>query len=140
EGCRVRPYDVTGRCGSLLHGRHSLRRTGRVRAVIFLLSGSCPPRDLHSFPTRRSSDLTTALTSPPISIRPPGDPLSQTGFTSARSEEHTSELQSRGHLVCRLLLEKKKAAPPTRPPCRRTRPRATPCAPSGSRRASATSS
>src|SRR5690625_6176438 len=27
-----------------------------------------------------------------------------------RSEEHTSELQSRGHLVCRLLLEKKKAA------------------------------
>src|SRR5437660_4424517 len=27
---------------------------------------------------------------------------------SVRSEEHTSELQSRGHLVCRLLLEKKK--------------------------------
>src|SRR5690625_6863936 len=27
---------------------------------------------------------------------------------SSRSEEHTSELQSRGHLVCRLLLEKKK--------------------------------
>src|SRR5215510_15698762 len=27
---------------------------------------------------------------------------------TARSEEHTSELQSRGHLVCRLLLEKKK--------------------------------
>src|SRR5690625_5644580 len=26
-----------------------------------------------------------------------------------RSEEHTSELQSRGHLVCRLLLEKKKS-------------------------------
>src|SRR5690625_5790270 len=32
--------------------------------------------------------------------------LAQQG--SARSEEHTSELQSRGHLVCRLLLEKKK--------------------------------
>src|SRR5690625_6965528 len=33
-----------------------------------------------------------------------------TAFTHAkdRSEEHTSELQSRGHLVCRLLLEKKK--------------------------------
>src|SRR5439155_19757924 len=30
------------------------------------------------------------------------------GFGSFRSEEHTSELQSRGHLVCRLLLEKKK--------------------------------
>src|SRR5690625_6731216 len=28
--------------------------------------------------------------------------------TEARSEKHTSELQSRGHLVCRLLLEKKK--------------------------------
>src|SRR5207253_11503743 len=28
--------------------------------------------------------------------------------SSYRSEEHTSELQSRGHLVCRLLLEKKK--------------------------------
>src|SRR5439155_19042717 len=28
--------------------------------------------------------------------------------SSTRSEEHTSELQSRGHLVCRLLLEKKK--------------------------------
>src|SRR2546429_4226404 len=32
-----------------------------------------------------------------------------------RSEEHTSELQSRLHLVCRLLLEKKKTLPP-RPP------------------------
>src|SRR5437870_11493474 len=29
-----------------------------------------------------------------------------------RSEEHTSELQSRGHLVCRLLLEKKNAEGP----------------------------
>src|SRR5690625_6067158 len=29
-------------------------------------------------------------------------------FNIRRSEEHTSELQSRGHLVCRLLLEKKK--------------------------------
>src|SRR5437870_9212441 len=29
--------------------------------------------------------------------------------TGSRSEEHTSELQSRGHLVCRLLLEKKKS-------------------------------
>src|SRR5207253_6272316 len=29
-------------------------------------------------------------------------------FLAERSEEHTSELQSRGHLVCRLLLEKKK--------------------------------
>src|SRR5207253_8066281 len=29
------------------------------------------------------------------------------GMIDSRSEEHTSELQSRGHLVCRLLLEKK---------------------------------
>src|SRR5690625_5316954 len=29
------------------------------------------------------------------------------GVVGGRSEEHTSELQSRGHLVCRLLLEKK---------------------------------
>src|SRR2546422_7574412 len=33
-----------------------------------------------------------------------------------RSEEHTSELQSRLHLVCRLLLEKKKRTPESIPP------------------------
>src|SRR2546422_4587184 len=33
------------------------------------------------------------------------------GFGFVRSEEHTSELQSRLHLVCRLLLEKKKKKP-----------------------------
>src|SRR3989442_8869525 len=33
------------------------------------------------------------------------------GTSSTRSEEHTSELQSRPHLVCRLLLEKKKSSP-----------------------------
>src|SRR2546422_11703863 len=33
---------------------------------------------------------------------------SRASATGARSEEHTSELQSRLHLVCRLLLEKKK--------------------------------
>src|SRR5258707_8631723 len=38
-----------------------------------------------------------------------------------RSEEHTSELQSRQYLVCRLLLEKKKHTPTT---CPTTRPRA----------------
>src|SRR2546429_7067953 len=32
---------------------------------------------------------------------------------ATRSEEHTSELQSRLHLVCRLLLEKKKSTSPT---------------------------
>src|SRR3989442_11941287 len=34
------------------------------------------------------------------------------GAAERRSEEHTSELQSRPHLVCRLLLEKKKISPP----------------------------
>src|SRR5258708_21191810 len=33
----------------------------------------------------------------------------------SRSEEHTSELQSPDHLVCRLLLEKKKQTPPATP-------------------------
>src|SRR5690625_5765525 len=37
-----------------------------------------------------------------------GDLTGQSGPALDRSEEHTSELQSRGHLVCRLLLEKKK--------------------------------
>src|SRR3712207_8793265 len=36
---------------------------------------------------------------------PPGSPVQ---WWPARSEEHTSELQSRQYLVCRLLLEKKK--------------------------------
>src|SRR2546422_8316139 len=40
-----------------------------------------------------------------------------------RSEEHTSELQSRLHLVCRLLLEKKKQKP--NPPTHAPRPSAT---------------
>src|SRR5437660_6275238 len=41
--------------------------------------------------------------------RPAGGPRGRRGRwrTGFRSEEHTSELQSRGHLVCRLLLEKK---------------------------------
>src|SRR6266498_4080969 len=38
---------------------------------------------------------------------PPGDAAAPEGH-DPRSEEHTSELQSRPHLVCRLLLEKKK--------------------------------
>src|SRR5437660_7408840 len=37
-----------------------------------------------------------------------GDVGKRLRLVAGRSEEHTSELQSRGHLVCRLLLEKKK--------------------------------
>src|SRR2546422_3871236 len=51
------------------------------------------------------SDAATVNTPP----APAGDALhaSALSFPAARSEEHTSELQSRLHLVCRLLLEKK---------------------------------
>src|SRR5437870_9630622 len=57
---------------------------------------------------------TTLFRSPPR--RPRADPRPAAprfacptpAGTRRRSEEHTSELQSRGHLVCRLLLEKKK--------------------------------
>src|SRR5437870_10547793 len=38
------------------------------------------------------------------------------GWAALRSEEHTSELQSRGHLVCRLLLEKKNTSATTDAP------------------------
>src|SRR5439155_4693864 len=38
---------------------------------------------------------------------PPSPENCQMPLAPSRSEEHTSELQSRGHLVCRLLLEKK---------------------------------
>src|SRR5207253_10640805 len=87
------------------------------------------PRDLHSFPTRRSSDLRhppghahrargVGLALPRAALprlrrlrrRGADDvPTADRGrAVGTRSEEHTSELQSRGHLVCRLLLEKKK--------------------------------
>src|SRR5207253_11421183 len=105
--------------------------------VLFLFHLYAAPPALRSFPTRRSSDLPrSALNSSSfarimLNARDRGSRLSnpkmprslaRSGvqssiFASAgpgratagrRSEEHTSELQSRGHLVCRLLLEKKK--------------------------------
>src|SRR5690625_6747673 len=44
-----------------------------------------------------------------VRVVPPGirGTSHRVGTNIVRSEEHTSELQSRGHLVCRLLLEKK---------------------------------
>src|SRR5690625_6407890 len=81
----------------------------------------------HSFPTRRSSDLAADEQVIParlknfLSAGVNRIPLlgnlvrfhyvrtqQRGGGKQQRSEEHTSELQSRGHLVCRLLLEKKK--------------------------------
>src|SRR3989449_4856639 len=55
---------------------------------------------------------TKYFTPPPA--RPPS-PRARSGET--RSEEHTSELQSRLHLVCRLLLEKKTTHLPKLPLC-----------------------
>src|SRR5687768_18091297 len=43
-------------------------------------------------------------------VRPQRRPAKATHSLIPRSEEHTSELQSRLHLVCRLLLEKKKSS------------------------------
>src|SRR6266581_7695393 len=51
---------------------------------------------------------TTLFRSPRRSHAPSGAPSPVAGSGSRRSEEHTSELQSPVHLVCRLLLEKKK--------------------------------
>src|SRR5690606_41607072 len=77
----------------------------------------CPHADhliLPSFPTRRSSDLGRAAESPERLRRagkPPSwspQPALRRCRPAVRSEEHTSELQSRENLVCRLLLEKKK--------------------------------
>src|SRR5690625_6068764 len=83
-------------------------------------------RDLHSFPTRRSSDLDFCIPNNLVksqicsmymmvslicfngicfSVKRKRGIVNSSG--NSRSEEHTSELQSRGHLVCRLLLEKK---------------------------------
>src|SRR5438874_6764052 len=72
---------------------------------------------LHSFPTRRSSDLVLLQIGggelrPRCGIDLPHRRVlwnDQTwNLVLFRSEEHTSELQSRRDLVCRLLLEKKK--------------------------------
>src|SRR5437870_9735697 len=76
---------------------------------MFFFSWYGDHRDLHSFPTRRSSDLRWDRCCERSSSRPPA----ATPASPARSEEHTSGLQSRGHLVCRLLLEKKKISSAT---------------------------
>src|SRR5690606_39972500 len=94
--------------------------------IFFLFYRYAAPRHLHSFPTRRSSDLLVLVDVVPR-LEPDGlrriREFMQAhidGFASLeeaaaavaryllRSEEHTSELQSRENLVCRLLLEKKK--------------------------------
>src|SRR5437899_1688164 len=93
---------------------------GVVRTAAPRFSTGGDHRDLPSFPTRRSSDLhAAAVRVVPWTVNEPDDwqrllDWGVDGITtdypdraSARSEEHTSELQSLRHLVCRLLLEKK---------------------------------
>src|SRR5439155_19856538 len=96
--------------------------TLRVRAQNTYFLTDAEQNVLHYFPTRRSSDLDTEPF--PFEVLRAGlhrvaevELDAQTGFLqiglyltpdSRRSEEHTSELQSRVHVVCRLLLEKKK--------------------------------
>src|SRR2546429_5854567 len=66
-----------------------------------------PPRST-LFPTRRSSDLWWSPMTDSAMLISTQAPTMPSVTLSNRSEEHTSELQSRLHLVCRLLLEKKK--------------------------------
>src|SRR5438034_9059881 len=92
-----------------------------LHLLFFFFYFSGDHRDLHSFPTRRSSDLNDRafLYSQPAFQRlrestaaqvdgPRVAAHSALGEGELRSEEHTSELQSHSDLVCRLLLEKKK--------------------------------
>src|SRR2546422_6422182 len=81
--------------------------------LFFFLMIRRPPRST-LFPTRRSSDLEQGrrFRKGGVQIRDEAEGrvylLEQGLRRFGRSEEHTSELQSRLHLVCRLLLEKKK--------------------------------
>src|SRR5438094_6554575 len=107
---------------------------------MFIFHSACDHPYLHSFPTRRSSDLPTLLFLPVESkhdlrprIQSAGGqirdmhsqrvmgvhilrctPSIEAPMHHRRSEEHTSELQSPYDLVCRLLLEKKKHKEKTR--------------------------
>src|SRR5207253_5951774 len=72
--------------------------------------GASPVRSERSNGPQPSSRRAISRRAP--TCRPPRTTSSRRSPTRStrwrRSEEHTSELQSRGHLVCRLLLEKKK--------------------------------
>src|SRR5437899_5048356 len=85
----------------------------------FFLMIRRPPRStLFPYTTlfRSQTDPSYACSEPPL-LRVSGieDFRARRRRASNRSEEHTSELQSLRHLVCRLLLEKKKLFESTRP-------------------------
>src|SRR5207237_8518091 len=101
------------------HARSASTATAH-RVTCTSLQPCRPHRDLHSFPTRRSSDLLTGrinrngdideiiLALPPTRFSEiPNLMKMLERFHQVRSEEHTSELQSHLNLVCRLLLDKK---------------------------------
>src|SRR5688500_20218111 len=97
-----------------LHIHYVRRFSYSSTLTFFFFSRDGDPRDLHSFPTRRSSDLRYVEIGDGRHVRVDSFviPLTElkrgAGDTILRSEEHTSELQSPCNLVCRLLLEKKK--------------------------------
>src|SRR5438132_2813245 len=84
-----------------------MERVQRVR-ILFFFKCYGDHRDLHSFPTRRSSDLLTGRAGPCSRSSSRRSSRWASSRSARRSEEHTSELQSHSDLVCRLLLEKKK--------------------------------
>src|SRR6266481_6804256 len=82
-----------------------------IYVFFFFLMIRRPPRSTLFPYTTLFRSRRLALTFPSSAVGPPGlYPLSVSRTTPPlpRSEEHTSELQSQFHLVCRLLLEKKK--------------------------------
>src|SRR6516165_11246717 len=102
----LRPFLTSKTIEASRPSETSLKRQASLRGAFFFYC-SRDHRDLHSFPTRRSSDLTARIAP---AVRPvPPTPLSSrspVNVAMTRSEEHTSELQSQSNLVCRLLLEK----------------------------------
>src|SRR3989442_4014210 len=75
-----------------------------VRGIALPCGARVKTQDFARDPLKQGSSWISP--SPASSSTPCGAP--DTSPTASRSEEHTSELQSRPHLVCRLLLEKKK--------------------------------
>src|SRR5690349_22861428 len=75
----------------------------RLLALTFGMASLLPARYRVSIPCPSTMRLTSAT-----GIASTVPPLALTVVAAKRSEEHTSELQSRRDLVCRLLLEKKK--------------------------------
>src|SRR5438876_10465171 len=86
-------------------GTASALAGGAMSKLLCFCQRSAAHGDLHSFPTRRSSDLKSESLNANAGR---AGPTRRAPGVTARSEEHTSELQSPVHLVCRLLLEKKK--------------------------------